>query len=127
MMNDISKLTPQQKSVMLARLCGWQWVNRLDMHQMIVDANGIMLCGGGFHTLNLYESHNMALAWRVLNWGAKKLYTVDEWANDIVFTTDTSAYNLWDLPPADAQRLWLDKVLELAIEAGMVTPNEETK
>jgi hypothetical protein len=80
---------------------------------------------------NLYDPENMALAWRVLNWAAKKFhygdsysagYRIDDWIMDEPIVKGDGAYNIWDLPPAEAQRAWLDKILELAIEAGLTTP-----
>jgi hypothetical protein len=68
---------------------------------------------------NLFDPAKMALAWRVLNW-----------AEDYAHDTSTKLHlgwmgflpeSLFQMKPADAQRAWLDKILELAIEAGMVT------
>ena len=66
----------------------------------------------------------MALAWRVLNWAtdidgpwtfaiAKGDFELEGW----LFSNP-----IWK--KADAQRLWLDKILELAIEAGIVAEEE---
>lgn len=80
---------------------------------------------------NLYDPANMALAWRVLNWAATQTKTVkaqkgggdeswqESWAT---FIDDAINGNLdmYSMPPAAAQRAWLDGILGLAIEAGMV-------
>lgn len=143
----INKMTPEEKSVVLARLCGWkplgkekaftgggvlaiiyddkdEWIGTIDLDES---------------TFDLYDEKNMALAWRVLNW-AMSLSDVRltrpvtglqtesievefdlhlaEWFTEMSPTGD--GRSLTDLPPAEAQAAWLDKILELAYEAGMV-------
>ena len=100
----IEELSDGQKTVMLAELAN-----------MTPDVmNSGVLC------VNLYNPANMALAWRALNW-----------ADDQKFgrhSTDLEVYAWWErflhnapsLSSADAQRAWLDRILSLAIEAGMV-------
>lgn len=79
---------------------------------------------------NLYEPANMALAWRVLNWATTQSVTVkaqkgggdDIWQEPwTTFIDDeiNGKYEIYMMTPADAQRAWLDKILTLAIEAGM--------
>lgn len=72
---------------------------------------------------NLYDPANMALAWRVLNWAGETQFggniTSRAWNN---FWIDMRI-----LPPADAQRAWLDKILKLAIEAGLVAAANESQ
>ena len=86
----INEMNPQEKSVLLAKAAG-----------IIEDRN-------------LYYPANMALAWLVHLWGLDIVDAVGSWKyvswweNMAIFGED------------DAQRLWLDKVLELAIEAGLV-------
>ena len=80
--------------------------------------------------LDLYEvdekgdPFHMALAWRVLNWASEDKsphpeeddpirWKLHEWLTFNVGWLDIQ-------PPADAQRLWLDKILELTIEAGLI-------
>lgn len=66
---------------------------------------------------DLYKPEHMALAWGVLNWAYREnLERFDE-----LIRTDLLWY-LYESPAEEAQRLWLDKVLELAIEAGLVEP-----
>ena len=76
---------------------------------------------------NFYNPADMALAWRVLNWA----WNQDHKANNTVFENEVHhGCVVWswvldlildgDLPPVDAQRTWLDKILSLAIEAGIV-------
>lgn len=65
--------------------------------------------------VDLYDPDNMSLAWRVLNWAAET-WADGNWINWAMY----EPYFLLDKPPDVAQRAWLDKILELAIEAGMV-------
>ena len=127
----IDKLSDQEKSVMLARAMGWEsFIGEITKQVFVI------LPGDKFHRIGeLYDPANMALAWRVLNWAsldsnvgipfAKWLMKViavqytDNGDLDIIRHTPNWAY-LFNLPPADAQRAWLDKILTLAIEAGMV-------
>lgn len=73
-----------------------------------------------YNAPNLYAPENMALAWQVLNWASDSRNplsdTIDRWwvVNSPI-----------ELPPKEAQALWLDKILELAIGAGLVKSNEE--
>ena len=92
---NIEGMTDQEKSVLLDRARGHS-----------------------FTFYDLYDPANMALAWRVLNWrfGKARAYKTivvefDKWWDSCV---------IWDKSPAAAQRAWLDKILELAIEAGIV-------
>ena len=60
---------------------------------------------------NLYKPENMALAWRVLIYFAGLGYddAIEMWfSSESICVRET------------AQRLWLDKILEIAIEAGMI-------
>lgn len=111
----MDKLTDQEKSVMLARLCGW--VVSIAMPGTKYESASIYTHYGE-RCSNLYDTKNMALAWRALNWAASQgittqihviyQYKKGDWARMI------------DLAPADAQRAWLDYILRKAIEAGMV-------
>ena len=68
--------------------------------------------------VNLYDPANMALAWRVLNWAIGDPsfgHDVDHW-----LWNEGIGYDLLNLAHDVAQRAWLDKVLTLAIEAGLV-------
>ena len=66
---------------------------------------------------NYYHPSNMSQAWQVMNWAVKNLnipnhhFQLREMVNDISFFTQ---------PPSEAQRVWLDKILALTIEAGMI-------
>ncbi len=69
----------------------------------------------------------MALAWRVLNWAATRDDEIDDYAYpytlaqgvEFLFDTDLEIEDqLWAKP--NAQRAWLDRILSLALEAGLV-------
>ena len=132
---NISKLSDEQKTDMFAYLCGWRKVWADNNSMVLLDANGrgvgYRLMRSGEALPNLYDVQNMALAWLVLNWASsnKSLhpeerdemqYKMQEWLTYHVGWLDI-------LPPADAQRLWLDKILELAIEAGLVDLRAEER
>lgn len=91
---NINELSDEQKSVMLIKAA---------------EIRGIIVIS------TLYDPDHMALAWRVLNWadGEMKLW-------DMFFPWWDEEFEATALSPADAQRAWLDKILELAIEAGLV-------
>lgn len=116
----IDKLSDQEKSVMLAKAMGKSPQNRQAVPDWMIEIPGIARNDKELESVvfNLYDPENMALAWRVLNW--------------VNYTPLSGAWNVWFydqlwmwVPPADAQRKWLDKVLELAIEAGLVELEKE--
>ena len=63
---------------------------------------------------NLYDPANMALAWRCHLWACNNQFNTNTWPY-LGWFEDNSIFEY-----EDAQRRWLDKVLELAIEAGVV-------
>ncbi len=129
-MMDISNLTDQAKSVLLAKAMGC-YKEEASMEQMELfygktwrhrdtwmvwrDCNDRWMPQG---LPDLYDPANMALAWRVHLWGLQAVF----W---------TEYYRWWRSPKdrpyiyANAACLWLDKILELAIEAGLVELDEE--
>lgn len=133
-MND---LTDQQKSVLLAKAMGWRvklaqsgeprWALEDEQRRQLggsiydepsvykdVDLTYSKLCP------DLYDPANMALAWRVLNWAYDHPQIEDQGRHDHFIKWWREA-NLNTKLPADAQRLWLDKILELATNAGIVS------
>ena len=129
-MTDISKMTDQEKSVMLAKAMGWvQQVRHYgDESQVFIGGETVAIVDTDlipadglpeyYFMPNLYDPANMVLAWRVLNWAR---------VNDAIFELAIDNHELGDHffewaseSPADAQRLWLDKILELAIETGII-------
>ena len=126
----IDKMTDQAKSVMLARIMpGWEFSRQEcgEGRWSWVDENGEQISGSLHDDVvqmsddpwwlvapMLYSPPRMALAWRVLNWANE----ADEITSQIWYWWhDRSLYRHSD---ADAQRAWLDKILELAIEAGLI-------
>lgn len=126
---DISKLTEQEKSVMLARA-------RDPEEELISNEPGdrIMaityaLIGAKDEALNvyfpnLYDPDNMALAWRIAKWSATVKDTDPPGSYHVRDRFHNRFREWWKktIGPGDesAQAAWLDKVLELAIEAGLV-------
>lgn len=76
----------------------------------------------GYGLRNLYAPANMAMAWRVLNWAAisKISAKFSEWWYEVAVST------FHHLEPNVAQRAWLDKILTLAIDAGMIPKESRT-
>ncbi len=134
----ITDMTEHEKSVMLARLCGWRIISQQQAsgvyHQKIVDSNGndlgMKLLGASVHPrhvelnerkFNLYDPANMALAWRVLNWaisiefgaGAELHQGIKDMVNWLMPAWATKS------PPV-AQASWLDEILKLAIETRLI-------
>lgn len=114
------ELSDQEKSVMLARAMGWEVYPMYEGSPMML----FNAPGDEVNHSNLYLSENMALAWRVLNWGlvvkptdpVGSIHSPDRIHNKLEDWLRTTF--LWGRP--DAQKQWLDQVLELAIEAGLM-------
>ena len=127
----INEMNPQEKSVALAKAAGLsvEW-NKYGFG-VVKDVAGnvvwdTLLDGIDNDVLScLYDLPYMALAWRVLNWAfngvaSDGLEVMSAWNRGVIqsmfyigvpFSGDPT---LLELSPADAQRLLLDKVLELA-------------
>lgn len=132
---NINELTPVKKSVMLAGLIPewevvlvWSWgdawmVRVKDTEETLLTIN---MARSGLSLYSVDDRGNplfMPLAWRVLNWADKTLnritYRLPMTYGD-VFQLWWEESTVFDMPPAEAQVAWLDKVLQLAIEAGLV-------
>jgi hypothetical protein len=148
-MSDISGLSDQEKSVMLARAMGWEFSRHEcgEGRWSWGDENGYQI-GGSLHddvvkvaddsalsvAPMLYSPARMALAWRVLNWisGADSDKEIDEgslsnvhaWLRFHRWWTERDNFLVQE-SPADAQRAWLDKILSLCIEAGLVEVGDD--
>lgn len=131
----LDELGEREKSVLLARAMGWLWERRTDKngraywegqkisgHLFINPNHPDYLVGGeaGFDKMiNLYYPHNMSYSWLVLNWalsypkGASAISGLLSWHLDNAYP-----FSLWGYEKA--QSIWLDKILELAIEAGLI-------
>lgn len=128
---NIEQMTDEEKSVALARLMGLE-IDEGHRFEMPGD-----IWGGSDYwgwITNFYLPIHMALAWRVLNWALRNeiiyyglvdwLYATSDNIPDGYKTAGSNWFSIFFLPPAEAQRIWLDKILSLAIEAGLV---EDTK
>ncbi len=106
----------REASVMLARLMPDWEIRPQD------DGKIWVVCPGEpYATTNLYQPVFMFLAWRVLNWamGDRQIQGIA----DFGLSSEIGPW-LWIMPPAEAQRAWLDKILTLAIEAGMIAEEQ---
>ncbi len=126
---DVSNLTDQTKSVLLAKALAWSDPVYLTGPQLWV----VYEHSGEIHSspyrFNLYAPATMALAWRVLNWAVYKPSLNTPQFDENGFEVESLRfgffrYEIWGEMP-DAQRRWLDKILTLAIEAGLVELEEE--
>jgi hypothetical protein len=106
----IENMTDQEKSVMLAKCMGWE-IRLIGVSSCVIDG-GEYLKVDALEYPNLYAPANMALAWRVHRFALGHNLIKDK------YHRIWEQQRLWNKP--DAQRNWLDKILELAIEAGIV-------
>lgn len=134
---NIDKMSDEQKSVMLAKLCGWSFFEHMQYYYyLLVDAYDNELAylpdyynefeNDGNGRPNLYDPANMSLAWKCIEWvtAPPKTLKMSEAALNTKFGYWWQGNAMWAETAADAQRAWLDKILSLAVEAGMV---EEAK
>lgn len=71
---------------------------------------------------SLYNPRHMALAWRVLNWGMTyPMLDDDKYQFVAKLNFSISWGDVFKSPPGEAQAIWLDKLLEAAIEAGLIS------
>lgn len=154
---NVSEMSDQEKSVVLARLCGWRvehlpenktessWSrgfyfiadekgNRIK-HPVIHERGSALTSVPYDHPIelehfklfDLYDPANMALAWRVVSWLCKPSVAIvpnhDDWRfyAGLKFRVWFTKYDIEYITDDTPQRAWLDKILELAIAAGMVT------
>ena len=126
----MSDLTDQQKSVLLAKAMGWEYYigqhdKRLHIQYRSDDPTKRLLPQNG----ELYDPANMHLAWRVLNWAcfnegiSRYLDYNSNPHSDYplhILMAYMDEHEIVIKPPAYAQRLWLDKIFKLAVEAGII-------
>ena len=127
---NIDELTDQEKSALLARAMGFKTQPSYQGSKVL----SFQFPGSEVGHTNLYLVANMALAWRVLNWASNQLKKETAIPGHITYTwagrlhsfwgasywVDAGKLFLYSMEPADAQRLWLDKILELAIKDGLI-------
>lgn len=119
----VVEMTDKDKSILLAHLMGRAG---MEYHHLYCPADKPV--DKWNFIPDLYSPANMALAWRVLNWayfnpGEKRVFH-----NKFMRWVDIRGWNtLISFDPSSAQRIWLDKVVEVALDTGMaVTPLSET-
>lgn len=107
-----------EASAILARLMGWKVepdIYYLDT-MLFTELDGTERIG-----VNLYHPGDMSLAWRVLNWiMTYPMDTEEAYQFRAKFQLRTNFGELLSLSADKAVRFWLDKILELANEAGML-------
>ena len=118
---DISDLSDEIKSALLAMVMDWSIIQS-EVHP---ETYYFAPTEDDDHIDDFYVCYadsgmpvNMGYSWLVLNWAMLNHdigNAISNW-----WWNSPSASDLPTLSPADAQRLWLDKVLALAIEAGKI-------
>lgn len=115
----------QEKSIMLARLMGWQFVYAgngvvaVVRDKIFVGTTTAYWYSESGPCVDFYEKDNMSLAWKILAFAAD----LDQRTNTTVFEEWWHSQRLYLKSPEKAQKLWLDKVLELAIQAEEILPD----
>lgn len=106
MVND-NLTEEQQKSQLLAKARGWEVAG-----DMIILDNKTMTSTGIYHPMagNLYLAPNMALAWDIHLWA----HGHEKWSIRAAYASFWLHENVWR--KSNAQRLWLDKIVELLEE-----------
>lgn len=125
----MTEMSDQEKSNVLGKLCGWsvvEFMQYYDYRLLDTSDNEIASLPDWYQTdgdmPNLYASENMALAWKCIEWvtAPPKTLQMAEAALNTKFGYWWQGNAMWAETATDAQRTWLDKILELAVEAGMV-------
>ena len=143
-MGTIDEMTDNQKTCLLVDEMGWRLEFPPDWNEYdapfadIVDKDGQEIDvlwdvypSQQWNKFNLYNISNMHLAWIVLNWAHEKATHIadpfslqfDKWYYGFFFGAqkgDEFYKTLPSLPPAKAQRIWLDRILALLIETGHI-------
>jgi hypothetical protein len=112
----------QEKSLLLACLMGWQCVYAADGvcaviggREYVGTSTAFWYTETGPH-IDFYEAENMALAWKIMT---RALELDSQLKAD--FGAWWQSQTLYQVKlPQMAQRLWLDKILELAIQAELL-------
>lgn len=111
--------------MMLARLMGWQFVYAgngvvaVVRDKIFVGITTAYWYSESGPCVDFYEKDNMFLAWKILAFAAD----LDQRTNTTVFEEWWHSQRLYLKSPESAQKLWLDKVLELAIQAEEILPD----
>jgi hypothetical protein len=115
---NIDEMTDQEKSVMLLCLTGHKYVKGpkggwFNSENELVNIEFV-------RDTNIYHPGFLDLAWRTRQWCLSHIIIgppLDSW-----LWVEGIGYDLPNLDAAAAQRAWLDKILELAVEAGIIEP-----
>lgn len=127
----LENMTDLEKSVALARLM-WHEYKIHDggnkhigshFYNDVLSHLPIWTYGEGSPTL--YHPENMAIAWTAVNFANDEYVNGEDWMDG--FFTWWGDADLWRLPPVEAQRAWLDKLLELATSSGMIRDAQSGK
>lgn len=125
---NLTELSDQEKSVALAKAMGQKPEKILYKDYDDTSVTGAYWDGMSYRAHpNLYDPANMAMAWRCHLWAID----VDgPWAFAVAagdFSYEDWLYRFGIWSQTDAQRLWLDKILELAIEAGLIEEEQHNE
>lgn len=112
----------QQKSLLLARLMGWRCVYAAESTCAVMQGRTMVgISSAYWYTedgpyLDFYEVENMALAWRIMTTTVEKdaqvrVESQQWWRGQEMYLIKS---------PKTTQKLWLDKILQLALEAEMI-------
>lgn len=110
-MKPVNEMTAREKTDIFVDLLGWKHEPPYDW--LDKDDNWLFSCERDF---DLYFKNNMDVAWLVLNWWQGLDERILHYFGD---------FQTWfSLSPKKAQSKWLDIILELAIQDGMVGEEE---
>ena len=127
---DINDLTPQEKSVLLARAMGWEIQKSHNEYTYDVYFNGERIAHMPDHTEgNLYDPANMGISYLLMQWVNELMANGLDKPDD--FDAIINAFNDFHLPAKKWLAGWLDAIYlmvedntELVIEAGLVAEEE---
>ena len=139
----IDKLTDQAKSVLLIHAMGYVYTRHYDNDGYFGGFTDIYLGDEIFSTVwslkpsddweakfNLYDLEHFLESWKVLNW-AETNGPFCQWPSGKtrsphnIFSSWWREQDIWGDDAEVAMRLWLDKILELLIESGLVRANND--
>jgi len=118
---NVSEMDNAKKSLLIARLMGWK-ITRSSFSVWVADENNSPTFWIGMDNRDgLYSSIAFPVAWRVLNWVQNvPLRTEKAYQLRVKFWLDLDVEDLFAMSLIEAQKTWLDKILELAIRFGFV-------
>lgn len=117
----------KQKSLLLENLMSLRTIYGYEGYCLVYQQGKLIggsiaywLNEGDVH-LDLYDEHNMALAWRAVTYMGREANKEIKEAFDAWWQEQWQEKQLQRVTtPAEAQRMWLDKVLELALDRNVV-------